>query len=45
MKGPLETLGMVPLGDKSVDQFNEFVKAETARWAKVIRDAGIKQIE
>ena len=41
MKGPLETLGMVPLGDKSVEQFNEFVKAETARWAKVITEANL----
>jgi tripartite-type tricarboxylate transporter receptor subunit TctC len=41
MKGPLETLGMVPLGDKSLQQFNDFVKAETARWAKVITEANL----
>jgi tripartite-type tricarboxylate transporter receptor subunit TctC len=41
MKGPLETLGMVPLGDKSVEQFNDFVKSETARWAKVITEANL----
>jgi len=41
MKTPLETLGMVPLGDKSLQQFNDFVKAETARWAKVITEANL----
>ncbi len=39
MKKPLETLGMVGLGDKSLQQFDDFVKAETARWAKVITEA------
>jgi tripartite-type tricarboxylate transporter receptor subunit TctC len=41
MHKPLETLGMVPLGDKSLQQFDEFVKAETARWAKVITEANL----
>jgi hypothetical protein len=39
MKTPLETLGMVGLGDKSLQQFDDFVKAETASWAKVITEA------
>jgi tripartite-type tricarboxylate transporter receptor subunit TctC len=39
MKTPLETLGMVGLGDKSLQQFDEFVKEETGRWAKVITEA------
>ena len=26
----------------SAEQFGEFVRAEVARWSKVIRDAGIK---
>jgi len=41
MKKPLETLGMVPLGEKSVPQFEEFVKSETKRWAKVITEANL----
>ena len=41
MKGPLETLGMVPLGDKSLQQFEDFVRSETARWAKVITEANL----
>jgi tripartite-type tricarboxylate transporter receptor subunit TctC len=41
MKGPLDTLGMIGLGDKSLDQFQDYVRAETERWAKVIKDAGL----
>jgi len=41
MKGPLDTLGMIGLGDKSLEQFDAFVKSETVRWAKVIQDAGL----
>jgi tripartite-type tricarboxylate transporter receptor subunit TctC len=41
MKTPLETLGMVPLGDKSLEQFEDYVKSETVRWAKVIKDASL----
>jgi tripartite-type tricarboxylate transporter receptor subunit TctC len=41
MKTPLETLGMVPLGDKSLAQFDDFVKSETTRWAKVITEANL----
>jgi tripartite-type tricarboxylate transporter receptor subunit TctC len=41
MKSPLETLGMNGLGDKSLEQFNDFVKSETERWAKVIKEANL----
>jgi len=41
MKKPLETLGMVGLGDMSLEQFNDYVKSETARWAKVIENASL----
>lgn len=41
MKGPLDTLGMIGLGDKSLQQFEDFVKSETARWAKVITEANL----
>lgn len=39
MKTPLETLGMVGLGDKSLQQFDDFVTSETVRWAQVITEA------
>jgi tripartite-type tricarboxylate transporter receptor subunit TctC len=41
MKTPLETLGMVGLGDKSLQEFDDFVKSETVRWAKVITEADL----
>ena len=41
MISPLETLGMIGLGDKSLQQFDDFVKVETVRWAKVIKEANL----
>jgi len=41
MNGPLETLGMIAFGDKSLDQLDRYVKAETVRWAKVITNASL----
>ena len=41
MTTPLEQLGMVGLGDKSLQQFDDYVKSETARWAKVITEANL----
>ncbi|HEU5275362.1 MAG TPA: tripartite tricarboxylate transporter substrate binding protein [Xanthobacteraceae bacterium] len=41
MKGPLDTLGMIGIGDKSLQQFDAFVKSETTRWAKVITEANL----
>jgi tripartite-type tricarboxylate transporter receptor subunit TctC len=35
-------LGIVPLGKGSLDDLNAFVRSETARWAKVIRNAGLE---
>ena len=32
--------GMVPMPDRSVEGLQDFVKAEIARWGKVVRDAG-----
>jgi len=29
------------LGDMSLEQFNDYVKSETARWAKVIENASL----
>lgn len=39
MNSPLEKLGMIGLGDKSLAQLNDYVTSETARWAKVITNA------
>src|SRR5207248_8249811 len=41
MKTPLEQLGMVGLGDKSLAQFDDYVRSETVRWAKVITEANL----
>ncbi len=41
MKAPLEKLGMIGLGNKSLQEFDDFVKSETVRWAKVIKEANL----
>jgi tripartite-type tricarboxylate transporter receptor subunit TctC len=41
MKAPLEQLGMIGQGDKSLEQLDAYVKSEAERWAKVIKDAGL----
>jgi tripartite-type tricarboxylate transporter receptor subunit TctC len=41
MKEPLQNLGMIPIGKGSLPELNAYVKSETARWAPVIRDAGL----
>jgi tripartite-type tricarboxylate transporter receptor subunit TctC len=41
MKTPLEHLGMLALGDKSLQQLDDYVKSETVRWAKVIKNANL----
>ena len=41
MTGPLQKLGMIGLGDKSLAQLDDYVKSETTRWAKVIKDANL----
>jgi tripartite-type tricarboxylate transporter receptor subunit TctC len=33
--------GFVPVANRSVEALQEFVRSETARWGKVVRDAGI----
>ena len=38
------TVGLVPIGKGSLDELDAFVKSETVRWAKVIRDAGLSLI-
>lgn len=41
MEKPLDQLGMIGLGDKSLAQLDDYVKSETARWAKVITSANL----
>jgi tripartite-type tricarboxylate transporter receptor subunit TctC len=41
VKEKLAQLGLDPIGN-SPDEFGAWIKAETAKWAKVIRDANIK---
>jgi tripartite-type tricarboxylate transporter receptor subunit TctC len=41
VKARLATLGFEPIGN-SPDAFGAWIKSEVAKWAKVIRDAGIK---
>ena len=41
MDTPLEKLGMIGLGDKSLEQLDDYVKSETVRWDKVIKTANL----
>jgi tripartite-type tricarboxylate transporter receptor subunit TctC len=35
-------LGMIPDQDRTPEEINAYIKAEIAKWAKVIQDAGVK---
>ena len=37
-----DQLGMIPDQDRTPDEINAYIKAEIAKWAKVISDAGVK---
>ena len=37
-----DTLGMIPDRDRTPDQINAYIRSEIDKWAKVIKDAGIK---
>jgi tripartite-type tricarboxylate transporter receptor subunit TctC len=37
-----DKLGMIPDQDRTPDEINAYIKAEIAKWAKVIADAGVK---
>jgi tripartite-type tricarboxylate transporter receptor subunit TctC len=37
-----DTLGMIPDQDRTPDEINAYIKSEIAKWAKVIKDAGVK---
>jgi tripartite-type tricarboxylate transporter receptor subunit TctC len=38
----LEAIGMFPDQDRTPDEINGYIKAEIAKWAKVIKDADVK---
>ena len=38
----LDSIGMFPDQDRTPDEINAYIKAEIAKWAKVIEDAGVK---
>jgi len=40
-----DTLGMIPDQDRTPDEINAYIKAEIAKWAKVIKDAGVKPVD
>lgn len=40
-KAQIVKFGFVPVASRSVEGLQDFVKSETARWGKVMRDAGI----
>jgi tripartite-type tricarboxylate transporter receptor subunit TctC len=44
MRDKLDAIGIVPLGS-SPAQFADLIKAETAYWARMIKDTGIRPIE
>jgi tripartite-type tricarboxylate transporter receptor subunit TctC len=37
-----DQLGMIPDQDRTPDEINAYIKAEIAKWAKVIQDADVK---
>jgi tripartite-type tricarboxylate transporter receptor subunit TctC len=37
-----DAIGMIPDQDRAPDEINAYIKAEIAKWAKVIADAGVK---
>jgi hypothetical protein len=41
VKQQLVNLGLNPIGRGSLDELQAFVKAEVARWSKVVEEAGI----
>jgi tripartite-type tricarboxylate transporter receptor subunit TctC len=40
-----DTLGMIPDQAREPDAINAYVKSEIAKWAKVIKDAGVKPVD
>ena len=40
-----EALGMTADEDRTPDNLNAYIKSEIAKWAKVIKDAGVKQAD
>jgi tripartite-type tricarboxylate transporter receptor subunit TctC len=40
-----DKLGMIPDQDRTPDEINAYIKSEVAKWAQVIRDAGVKPVD
>ncbi|AMN38563.1 Bug family tripartite tricarboxylate transporter substrate binding protein [Rhodoplanes sp. Z2-YC6860] len=40
-----DQLGMIPDQDRTPDEINAYIKAEIAKWAKVIKDADVKSAD
>ena len=38
----LDAIGMIPDKERAPDEINAYIRSEIAKWAKVIKDAGIK---
>ena len=38
-----DAIGMIADKDRTPDEINAYIKSEIAKWAKVIKDAGIKR--
>jgi tripartite-type tricarboxylate transporter receptor subunit TctC len=41
-QGRFDKLGMIPDEQRTPDEINAYIKAEIAKWAKVIKDAEVK---
>ena len=40
-KDQILKFGFLPAANRTVEELQDYVKSETARWGKVVRDAGI----
>ena len=38
-----DAIGMIPDQDRTPDEINAYIKSEIAKWAKVIKDAGVSR--
>jgi tripartite-type tricarboxylate transporter receptor subunit TctC len=40
-----DQLGMIADQDRTPEEIDSFIRSEVARWAKVIRDTGVKPVD
>ena len=45
LKQKLVDRGLNPIGTGSLDELQSFVKAEVARWRKIVQEAGLAESE